>query len=228
MEPISAVAITVGKEVTKEIAKELVKQVSKEITKEVGKTVKKEVVHSASDGLAEESDTPVLRGATRTVGGLGKTVSGVSNFDGNERLLDSTKLGRSLEKAGVERPLGTQAHHVIPSEVLEKHPLGKVCVDKLGKEYFDKAENGIFLPSIAEAKLDPRLSNLPIHRGPHPNYTERIQRQMDKMQNALEKRYGDLDSVPTDVLDKQLYKLQTNLKTSIENDLSLRKGDRLC
>jgi len=234
MEPLSAAAIAAAKEIGKEVAKKSVEELAKkgatEVAKEIGKQSGKEVLHTAVDTLATESDVPALSGAIRAFNGLKGAAQKLSTSGLNEsaRIGNSTALRENMVKSGAENVAKTQAHHIVPDEAFRKHSLGHKMTERFGTDYIDKAENGMLLPESLDAKTDSRLSSLPVHRGSHPNYTNRVMGQMDRLQNALEQRYGDLNSVPDSVLDKQFTKLQGNLKIAIENDQSLRKGDRLC
>lgn len=227
MEPISGglaiaaqkAAQEVGNEVAKKVVQEIEKKGTTEVAKEVGTKIAKEVVHSSVDILAEESEVSVLKGATRPM----VVVSDL----GDNRLLNSTKLSKNLVNSGIEKILGFQAHHLIPSEILEKHSLGKILIEKFGTGYFDKSENGMFLPG-KHADLNSQTNILPRHFTKHEVYSNHVSDNFTKLQNALEKKYGTLDLVPIEVLEKQIEKLQKNLKQSIVNDPSLRKGDRLC
>lgn len=65
------------------------------------------------------------------------------------QLLESTRrLARNMAKAGIERPAGTAAHHIVPA-ALEKFPHATKTREILDK--FDisveNAANGVYLPS---------------------------------------------------------------------------------
>ena len=209
----------VGKEVIKKGMQEVAKKSTTEVAKESGKKLGKEIVHSTVDHIAEESDVPVLKGSTRLVSAVNKLGT---NFRDTGRIGDSQKLRRNMIKNGAEQIADTQAHHVVPDEAFRKHAVGQKMIENHGTEIIDKAENGILLPNSPQSRLDPRLSNLPVHKGPHPKYTNNVLGQMDKMETALTNKYGSLDNVPKDVLDKQFAKLQNNLIKSMQNQEVLR------
>ena len=106
MEPISSVIV--AKKVAQEVAKKSVQEVGKkatnEISKGMGKKVGKEVVHSSVDTLAEESEVSVLKGSTRTTGGLRKIMSNPASKDLSNvgRIGDSQNLRRNMVKSGLE------------------------------------------------------------------------------------------------------------------------------
>lgn len=64
-------------------------------------------------------------------------------------LLESTrKLARNMVKAGIERPAGTAAHHIVPA-ALKKFPSAanaRECLIKFGISV-ENAANGVYLPS---------------------------------------------------------------------------------
>ena len=144
------------------------------------------------------------------------------------RVLYSTKLGKNMEKDGIERPEDCQAHHLIPDEVVRKHPILQYLRKQYGDLYFDKAENGIFLPSKRNTNHPTYLKSLPTHRGPHPRYTQQVILRLNKLEGKLIEKYGSLEKVPLSILEKKIKQLQNNLKKVLEKDLSLRKDDRLC
>ncbi len=82
--------------------------------------------------------------------------------DVTQCLFDSQTLARNINA-----PEGTQAHHIIPIEVI-KEALQRTRVIDL--EEFDQAWNGIALPE----QYGSRGSRLPQHYGSHNNYTEAV------------------------------------------------------
>ena len=82
--------------------------------------------------------------------------------DVTQCLFDSQTLARNINV-----PEGTQAHHIIPIEVI-KEALQRTRVIDL--EEFDQAWNGIALPG----QYGTIRSRLPQHYGSHNNYTEAI------------------------------------------------------
>ena len=132
-----------------------------------------------------------------------------------------------MKEAGIERVENCQAHHLIPDEVVREHPLTrKLCKEK-GTEYFDRAENGIFLPSTKD-NVHPSVKDLPRHRGSHPKYSQMVRQKLNRLEKALVNKYGSLENIPSNVLEVKIQKLQTKLKQSIENHRVSKKDGRLC
>ena len=88
--------------------------------------------------------------------------SGSMATDVTQCLFDSQTLA-----SNIGAPKGTQAHHIIPIEVI-KEALQKT--DLIDLEEFDKSWNGIALPE----QYGTRGSHLPQHYGSHSNYTEAV------------------------------------------------------
>lgn len=108
---------------------------------------------------------------------------------------DSTKLGKNMmESMGLPRGTnwtGHQAQHIIPAE-MANHPV----LQRMGMD-LDDASNGLFLRTPADD-----ISAMSRHRGYHSTYNEFVRTQLDGM---------DINQ-SVDVLQKQVYDLQQNLK----------------
>ena len=108
---------------------------------------------------------------------------------------DSTKLGKNMmESMGLPRETnwtGHQAQHIIPAE-MANHPV----LQRMGMD-LDDASNGLFLRTPADD-----ISAMSRHRGYHSTYNEFVRTQLDGM---------DINQ-SVDVLQKQVYDLQQNLK----------------
>lgn len=117
---------------------------------------------------------------------------------------DSSKLGKNmLEQMGLSRSLkwsGYQAQHIIPSEMKSN-----ILIQKIGMN-FDDSSNGIFL-RVPNNDLSPMSR----HRGYHSVYNEVVLRQLNNL---------DINQ-DIDVLQKQVYDLQKNLRKLQENGLPL-------
>jgi hypothetical protein len=108
-----------------------------------------------------------------------------------------------LEEMGVKRSTkwsGYQAQHIIPAE-MASHPV----LQKIGMN-LDDASNGIFL-----RVPDDMVSSMSRHRGYHSVYNEVVKRELDKI---------DVNQ-SIDVLEKQVFKLQQNLKYLQQKGLPL-------
>ena len=117
---------------------------------------------------------------------------------------DSTKLGKNMmESMGLPRGTnwtGHQAQHIIPVE-MANHPV----LQRNGMD-LDDASNGLFLRTPADD-----ISAMSRHRGYHSTYNEFVKTQLDAM---------DI-SQSVDVLQKQVYDLQQNLKYLQQRGLPL-------
>ena len=117
---------------------------------------------------------------------------------------DSTKLGKNMmESMGLPRGTnwtGHQAQHIIPVE-MANHPV----LQRIGMD-LDDASNGLFLRTPADD-----ISAMSRHRGYHSIYNEFVKTQLDAM---------DI-SQSVDVLQKQVYDLQQNLKYLQQSGLPL-------
>ena len=117
---------------------------------------------------------------------------------------DSTKLGiNMMESMGLPRGTnwtGHQAQHIIPAE-MANHPV----LQRIGMD-LDDASNGLFLRTPADD-----VSAMSRHRGYHSTYNEFVKTQFDAM---------DI-SQSVDVLQKQVYDLQQNLKYLQQSGLPL-------
>ena len=117
---------------------------------------------------------------------------------------DSTKLGKNMmESMGLPRGTnwtGHQAQHIIPAE-MANHPV----LQRIGMD-LDDASNGLFLRTPADD-----VSAMSRHRGYHSTYNEFVKTQFDAM---------DI-SQSVDVLQKQVYDLQQNLKYLQQSGLPL-------
>jgi hypothetical protein len=95
-------------------------------------------------------------------------------------LANSTKLRSNLESnLGITAPANHQAHHLVPSNVVENSALHKEAM-KRGLYDVDRAGNGKFLAETDEDFV--ALSEAyPTHFGSHPNYDIQIRNQIDQI-----------------------------------------------
>jgi hypothetical protein len=101
-----------------------------------------------------------------------------------QRLANSAKLRSNLEKALGKAPDNHQAHHVVPSNVVENSALHKEAI-KRGLYDVDRAGNGKFLAETDEDLLLPGASvDYPTHLGSHRNYDIQIRNQIDDVLRA--------------------------------------------
>ena len=135
-------------------------------------------------------------------GGIGERL--IPGMEGVVTGGDSTKLGKNMmESMGLPRGTnwtGHQAQHIIPAE-MANHPV----LQRIGMD-LDDASNGLFLRTPGDD-----ISAMSRHRGYHSIYNEFVKTQLDAM---------DV-SQSVDVLQKQVYDLQQNLKYLQQSGLPL-------
>lgn len=152
-----------------------------------------------------------LAGAGKTAGKIADVLdeggSGGRLIPGTEGVVtggDSTKLGKNMmESMGLPRGTnwtGHQAQHIIPAE-MANHPV----LQRIGMD-LDDASNGLFLRTPADD-----ISAMSRHRGYHSTYNEFVRTQLDGI---------DINQ-SVDVLQKQVYDLQQNLKYLQQSGLPL-------
>ncbi len=108
-----------------------------------------------------------------------------------------------MESMGLPRGTnwtGHQAQHIIPAE-MANHPV----LQRIGMD-LDDASNGLFLRTPADD-----ISAMSRHRGYHSTYNEFVRTQLDGI---------DINQ-SVDVLQKQVYDLQQNLKYLQQSGLPL-------
>ena len=144
-------------------------------------------IHVDGDGLIRPGATPSPR---------------VSNSR-----LTARSVGQILDGKGLaQRPPHHQAHHVVPDEVVRKHPLMRAAYER-GLFKPDGPEN---IALLAERRANgmvpdkvPGLSEgLPRHQGAHRLYSDRITDAADKLMQDLLRTYGAADRIPDAVLSK--------------------------
>ena len=117
---------------------------------------------------------------------------------------DSTALGKNMmESMGLKRSTkwsGYQAQHVIPAEMANNPVIQKIGMN------LDDASNGIFLRTP-----DQGISPMSRHQGYHSVYNEVVERSLNRM-NVNQS---------ADVLLRQVYDLQQNLRYLQQNGLPL-------
>jgi RHS repeat-associated protein len=97
-------------------------------------------------------------------------------------LEDGWALHCRMQDAGIPRPTGHQAHHVIPEALYtgsNPHPL-------LANKDPHRARNGVYLPTYSDDRAHPGAApNAALHRGSHPDYTERVRAELDDIQQNV-------------------------------------------
>lgn len=85
---------------------------------------------------------------------------------------------RSFEQDRRSQPrAGYQRHHLIPVEVVRHPAFAKIfaAVSRIGFNPHDFASNGVCLPACEAMAI---CTGLPLHRGPHPHYTQLVSEQV--------------------------------------------------
>lgn len=85
---------------------------------------------------------------------------------------------------GSPPPNGYQRHHLIPVEVI-RHPAFATLfalVSQVGFSPHDFASNGVCLPACERMAI---RTGLPLHRGPHPHYTQLVGEQVSVLSRDL-------------------------------------------
>jgi hypothetical protein len=79
-----------------------------------------------------------------------------------------------------------QAHHVIPGEMEREHRFAMRAI--AGGWNIDSPRNGIALPALEAEGV--RLG-LPVHRGSHPQYSQRVRAELDRLEDAANSQGWD-------------------------------------
>ncbi|OCG57543.1 hypothetical protein A9G41_04345 [Gilliamella sp. Nev5-1] len=115
--------------------------------------------------------------------------------------LNSCKLGKALEEAGIVRPANTAAHHIVPVGARNAAPAQKI-LEKYGID-INGAKNGVFLPT-KDNKTLPGIR----HNGRHPN---------DYI-NEVNKRLRNADKIGTkEAIEAELQNIANILSNADRN-----------
>jgi hypothetical protein len=132
-------------------------------------------------------------------------------FEG--RIVSSQELKWNIIETGEVRPARHDAHHKIPNEALRDHALAQEALGRGGYDP-DRAENGLFLPESEGVR---EASDLPIHKGGHPQYNQLALAEGNSIEARLIERYGALDAVPDLVLDKAMSEWERRMDAHVRN-----------
>ncbi|WP_245545026.1 AHH domain-containing protein [Lentibacillus jeotgali] len=150
------------------------------------------------ENTAVNSDGPVnvtnSGGADRLIPGRPGVVTGGNSNSLGKNMLEDMRVKRSAKWSGY------QAQHIIPSEMANNPVIKKIGMN------LDDTTNGIFL-RIPNSDISPMSR----HRGYHSVYNEVVAKKLNSM---------DINQ-SVDVLQKQVYDLQSNLRKLQENGLPL-------
>jgi hypothetical protein len=122
----------------------------------------------------------------------GKILEGM---EGSNRISRSGALRRSLAgQAGRDMLPDHVAHHLVPDEVVRKHPLFEHARRRGDPPYdLDNASNGVELRRNADVDGD---VGMPTHSGSHPEWNRLASSFADRVRTQLVREHGSLDAVP--------------------------------
>ena len=146
------------------------------------------------------NQTVVLDGgaeAGRLIPGEIGVVTGGNSTTLGKNIMESMDLSRDAKWTGY------QAQHIIPAQMADNPVLQKIGMD------LDDASNGIFLRAPGTD-----VSAMSRHQGYHSVYNDVVQKQLDSMNI----------NQSVEVLQKQVFELQTNLRYLQMQGLPLYKG----
>jgi hypothetical protein len=105
----------------------------------------------------------------------------------------------------------TQIHHIIPDKVMQNTELGRAA-QKAGYD-LDRAENLMALPN--KRTFDPTKDAVG-HWSKHSKYSEAVQDEMTRTADKLKGKYGALENVPKDVLEREMKRIETEFRQKLE------------
>jgi len=123
-------------------------------------------------------------------------------YTASTRLSSSSKFVRNLEIVYGKMPFNHQRHHLVPDNVVKN---SEIYIEAMSRGLYDvdRAGNGRYLAETAEDFTE-ISQDFPTHLGSHPNYDLEVGKINNTYLNALISKYGTMDNVPTDVLNKTL------------------------
>jgi hypothetical protein len=134
-----------------------------------------------------------------------------------QRLANSTKSRSNLEKVLGKAPDNHQAHHIVPSNVVEKSALHGETM-KRGLYDVDRAGNGKFLAETDEDLLLPGASSdFPTHLGSHPNYDIQIRNQINQIILDNDIDIFNLQNLSNQQLNNIINAIENRALTVLEN-----------
>jgi hypothetical protein len=118
---------------------------------------------------------------------------------GSTRLSDPKKAARNYGPI----PEAHQLHHIVPDEVVKKHPLFEQARTRGTPPYdLDYKPNLIALPESRIAQIKAESTGLPLHNGSHPDYSSLVGEICERVARRLAGLYGSLERVPAEHLTK--------------------------
>lgn len=115
------------------------------------------------------------------------------------------------------QPPGFQAHHIVPRELRGNKKI-KEFLDKLSFNFEDGARNGIMLPSKSGHGVK-GWKNATIHRGSHPQYTDRMRASLESLADAYNMERKGLSAQQLSVLQKNYSQEVDKLINKVQQEL---------
>ena len=138
--------------------------------------------------------------------------------NGSNRISNANDMKTNYKAVHGDIPDGHQLHHIIPDNVVQKHPLAKEA-RKRGYD-LDRATNLEALPSYGKpGEL--------VHRGPHKEWDRHVERVLnDKRRELLQDpRYNTVEDIPDKALEQAFKSAERKLRKDLLNtQLGLQEG----
>jgi hypothetical protein len=147
--------------------------------------------------------------------------------EGSNRISSSGRLRSNLaEQAGRPEMLPDHvAHHLVPDEVVRKHPLFDAARRRGDPPYdLDDASNGVELRSNSRVDGD---VNMPTHSGSHPEWNRLATGFADRVRAQLVGQYGSLDAVPAADLTRGARAVEEFMRGELGNQVRWSDAGRL-
>jgi hypothetical protein len=141
----------------------------------------------------------------------------VSNGFETARSVDGILARNGLTR----RPPHHQAHHVVPDEIVRKHPLMREA-HRRGLFKPDAPENIALLAErrangIVPDKVPGLSEGLPRHQGAHPKYSKEVTDTANNLMEDLLRTYGAVDRIPDAVLSNAAARVRKEAWTILKN-----------
>lgn len=142
------------------------------------------------------------------------TVDAKGNFalkTTSARLSDPTRMRNNYTRTYGPLKPGHQIHHLVPDNLMRDHPLGQAAV-RAGVD-LDRARNLMGLPGKTAYQAGGDAG----HWSSHPLFDGMVSVRMTELTKDLERKYGSLDLVPKNVMQRTMDSLADELRLLIKN-----------